>query len=56
MSSSHNFSCFKCAFGYYTVNDTCIASICSDGNVTSGELCDDGNLINGDGCNSFCLV
>jgi len=32
----------------------CIASLCGDGIVQSGEQCDDGNTVSGDGCSSAC--
>lgn len=54
--NTHNFTCSQCLLGYYSLNNTCVASVCSDKNITSGEECDDGNVVDGDGCNKFCLI
>jgi cysteine-rich repeat protein len=34
---------------------TCLAVVCGNGVVQSGEECDDGNAVSGDGCSSSCI-
>lgn len=40
----------------FTLQVSCVVSVCGDGAVGSGETCDDSNTTDGDGCSATCAI
>jgi cysteine-rich repeat protein len=49
-------TCFVCDVGFTLSEGNCLAPVCGNAQIESGEMCDDGDNDSGDGCSSTCQV